>query len=68
MTVKPGFVDTPMTFGMKSPLMASSDYVGKKIIKALLNKKDIYYVPNFWRYIMLIIQSIPEKIFKRLKL
>lgn len=68
MTVKPGFIDTPMTWGMTSPLMASREYVAEKIVKAMHKKKDVIYVPFFWRYIMLIILYIPEKIFKKLKL
>jgi len=68
MTVKPGFTDTPMTWGMQSPLMAGRDYVAEKIIAAMVRKKDVIYVPFFWRYIMLIIRHIPEGIFKRLKL
>lgn len=68
MTVKPGFVDTPMTWGMHSPLIASREYVAEKIVQAMEKKKDVVYVPFFWRFIMLIIIHIPEKVFKRLKL
>ena len=68
MTVKPGFVDTPMTWGMQSALIASRDYVAEKIIAAMNAKKDVIYVPFFWRYIMLVIMHIPEGIFKKLKL
>ena len=68
MTVKPGFIDTPMTWTMNSPLIASREYVAKKIVKAMHKKKDVIYVPFFWKYIMLIILHIPEKIFKKLKL
>lgn len=66
MTVKPGYVDTPMTWGMASPLMASRETVAGKIIAALDKKKDVVYVPWFWKYIMLIIRHIPERMFKRL--
>jgi len=68
MTVKPGFIDTPMTWGMNSPLIASREAVARAIMAGLEKKKDIIYTPFFWRYIMLIIQHIPEKIFKKLKL
>lgn len=66
MTVKPGFTDTPMTWGMKSPLMASREYVAGKIIAAMDKKQDVVYVPWFWRFIMLIIRHLPERIFKKL--
>ncbi|MDE3015808.1 MAG: SDR family NAD(P)-dependent oxidoreductase [Pseudomonadota bacterium] len=72
MTVKPGFVDTPMTWGMKGIfsglLIASRECVAEKIIAAMEKKKNVIYVPWFWRVIMLIIRHIPEAIFKRLKL
>lgn len=68
MTVKPGFLDTPMTYGMQSPLIYAREKAAESIVKAMIQKKDVVYVPFFWRYIMLIIMLIPEKIFKRLKL
>lgn len=68
-TVKPGFVDTAMTFGLPGLfLVASPDSIGEKIAASPKEKSDIIYLPWFWRYIMLIIKSIPEPIFKRLKL
>jgi decaprenylphospho-beta-D-erythro-pentofuranosid-2-ulose 2-reductase len=68
MTVKPGFTDTPMTWGMKSPLMAGREYVAAKILAAMDKGRNSIYVPWFWQFIMLIICHIPEKIFKKLKL
>lgn len=69
LTVKPGFVDTAMTYGMPGMfLVAQPEDVGEGIVRALEKGKDAVYLPGFWRYIMLIIRSIPEKIFKRLGL
>lgn len=69
LTVKPGFVDTPMTKDFKKGLLwVSPAVIAKGIDKAIKGKKDIVYLPFFWRYIMLIIKYIPEKIFKRLSL
>lgn len=68
-TILPGFVDTPMTADLpKGPLFASAESVGKGIYQAMKKKKNIVYLPCFWRGIMLIIGSIPEAFFKRLKL
>lgn len=68
-TVKPGFVDTAMTFGMPGLfLVASPAYVGERIAAAPGGSANVLYLPWFWRYIMLIIKSIPEPLFKRLKL
>jgi short-subunit dehydrogenase len=68
-TIKPGFVDTAMTFGLPGMfLVADPRKVGKQIVDSLDRSKDIRYIPGFWRYIMLVIEWIPEFIFKRLKL
>ena len=68
-TIKPGFVDTAMTFGMPGLfLVASPRYVGERIAWSQRKSKDIVYVPWFWRYIMWIIRMIPEPVFKRMKL
>jgi short-subunit dehydrogenase len=68
-TVKPGFVDTRMVFGKpKLPLVASPERVARDIYRAIKKRKNVVYVPWFWRWIMLIIRSIPEGIFKRLKM
>lgn len=68
-TIKPGFVDTPMTAAFpKGPLWAKPDKVAADIVRAIDRSATVVYVPGFWRLIMLIIRSIPESIFKRLKL
>lgn len=68
-TVKPGFIDSPMTahVAKKGALWATPEAVAAGIIKAIDNKRDVVYLPGFWRLIMLIIQHVPEAIFKRLK-
>jgi short-subunit dehydrogenase len=68
-TIKPGFVDTAMTYGLPGLfLVASPQSVGERIVVALKKPADVVYLPWFWRYIMLIIKHIPEPIFKRMKL
>jgi len=69
LTIKPGFVDTPMTAHLpKNPLYVKPNYVAKSIINAIENNKDEIYVPGYWRFIMCIIIHIPEFIFKKMKL
>ncbi|HLH61694.1 MAG TPA: SDR family oxidoreductase [Ktedonobacteraceae bacterium] len=66
-TVKPGLVDTPMTASLKKGLLfASPSKVGAGIYQAMQKKKEVVYLPWFWRYIMLIVKMIPEPVFKRL--
>ena len=70
LTVKPGFVDTQMTAGMNlpKPLTAQPDEVARAVVRAHERRKDVIYVKPVWRPIMLIIRSIPEFVFKKLKL
>lgn len=69
LTIKPGFVDTPMTKDFKKGLLwVSPEAISKGIYTAIKKKREVAYLPFFWRYIMLIIKSIPEKIFKYLSL
>ncbi|MGY8822864.1 MAG: SDR family oxidoreductase [Candidatus Latescibacterota bacterium] len=69
LTVKPGFVDTPMTEGLDGLfLVAKPEKVAADIVRAYKKKKDVLYTPFFWRWIMLIIRSIPERVFKKMKL
>lgn len=69
-TIKPGYVDTPMTSGRTDIfLVADPKKVGKIIADSLKNsRRDILYIPWFWRYLMLILRLIPESIHKRLSL
>jgi decaprenylphospho-beta-D-erythro-pentofuranosid-2-ulose 2-reductase len=68
-TIKPGFVDTAMTYGLPGLfLVASPQFIGERIVASLGKSADVVYLPWFWRYIMLIIKHIPEPIFKRMKL
>lgn len=69
LTVKPGFVDTPMTYGMNLPklLTASPQKVGKDIYEAAIKRKNVLYTAFYWRWIMCVVRSIPEFVFKRLK-
>lgn len=69
MTVKPGFVDTSMTWGIEGMfLVASPDDVARDILKAAAKGRNVIYTPFFWRHIMLIIRHVPEFIFKKLSI
>ncbi len=69
LTIKPGFVDTPMTREFKKgALWASPDQVAGGIVRAIDRRRSIAYVPWFWAGIMLVIKHIPEFVFRRIKL
>lgn len=67
LTIKPGFVATPMTEGLPlpGPLVASPDKVARDIARAVEKRKNVLYTPWFWSLIMLIIKAIPAPLFKR---
>ena len=66
-TIKPGFVETPMTSEFKKGLLwAKPNVVAALIVKAIDKKKDEAYVPSFWFVIMGIIKNIPNLLFKRI--
>ena len=68
-TLKPGTVDTPMTAHMRKGLLfAKPQVVGRGIYEAITKRKDVAYLPGYWRYIMWVVKSIPESVFKKLNL
>jgi decaprenylphospho-beta-D-erythro-pentofuranosid-2-ulose 2-reductase len=69
LTILPGFVDTTMTASFaKGPLWASPERVAADIERALDKGFGSVYTPWFWRWIMLMIRHVPERIFIRTKL
>jgi len=68
-TLLPGFVDTPMTAGFaKGPLWATPEQVALDIDRALASANGRVYTPWFWRWIMLVVRALPERIFVRTRL
>ena len=69
MTVRLGFVDTRMTFGMKTGIpIASPEGISAAIVAHQAKGANDIYLPKFWRGIMGVIKSIPEGVFKKLSL
>jgi short-subunit dehydrogenase len=69
LTIKPGFVATPMTAHLKkSALFAQPARVGRDIVRAIEKRRDVIYTPPFWRVIMLVVRSVPGRIFKRMNM
>lgn len=66
-TIKPGFVDTPMTAEFKKGLLWAKPFaVAAKIVQAIDKRKDEVYVPAFWWGIMTVIRLMPISVFKRM--
>ena len=70
LTIKPGFVDTPMTAAIanKGALWAKPDRIADGIVHAIDKRRNVVYLPWFWWGIMQVIRHIPEFVFKKLKL
>jgi NAD(P)-dependent dehydrogenase (short-subunit alcohol dehydrogenase family) len=70
LTVKPGFVDTPMTAHLdrSGPLWAKPEHVAAAIERAVTRRKRVLYAPWFWWPIMAAVRSAPRAIFYRTKL
>ena len=69
LTIKPGFVDTPMTAAFKKgALWAKPEQIANGIVRAVDRRRAVAYLPGFWWAIMFIIKSIPEFVFRRIKL
>ena len=68
-TVKPGFMDTAMTYGMPGMfLVASPEACARACLRFAAKGRNVVYFPAFWWLIMAIIKAIPEHVFKRLRL
>lgn len=69
LTVKPGFVDTPMTVDFKKGLLwVKPTVVAKDIIRAIERERTVVYTPRRWWWIMTLIRAIPERLFVKTKL
>jgi len=68
--VKPGFVDTPMTDGLKKggPMWASADQIGQALRRAADKGGPIQYSPGKWRIVMAMIRAVPAFVFHKTRL
>lgn len=65
-TIKPGFVDTPMTAAFrKGPLWAQPSAVAAGIVKAIDQGRPEVYLPSFWRLIMWVVKRVPDAVIRK---
>jgi len=67
-TIRPGFVETPMTAGLQLKGAIPADKAAELILKARDRSKAIVYVPGKWRLIMFVIRNIPSFVFRKLSI
>jgi short-subunit dehydrogenase len=69
LTIKPGFVATPMTEHLpRGPLFAQPIQIGRGILRAVAARQDQVYLPGFWAIIMFVVRSVPQRIFKNMNM
>ena len=65
--VKPGFVKTGMTAGLKPPPFAGEpDQVAADVVRAMTNGKPLVYTPAIWALVMLVIRSLPRFVMRKI--
>jgi decaprenylphospho-beta-D-erythro-pentofuranosid-2-ulose 2-reductase len=65
--VKPGFVKTGMTAGLKPPPFAGEpETVAKDVVRAMDRGKPVLYTPRMWALVMLVIRSLPRFIMRKI--
>jgi len=67
-TIKPGFVETPMTHGKPGLFwVVTADRAAEIILAKARRGVNCAYVPARWRLVSWVIRSIPSFLFRRLK-
>jgi len=66
-TVKPGFVRTSMTEGLKPPPFAGdAEGVARQALRAIDKGKPVIYAPPMWALVMLVIRNLPRFVMRRI--
>jgi short-subunit dehydrogenase len=66
--VKPGFVKTSMTTGLKPPPFAGeADGVAADVVRAIDRGQPVVYTPRIWQAVMLLIRSLPRFVMRRVE-
>ena len=65
--VKPGFVKTGMTAGLKPPPFAGEpEQVAAQVIRAMEKRKPVLYTPTMWAVVMMVIRLLPRFVMRRI--
>jgi short-subunit dehydrogenase len=65
--VKPGFVKTGMTAGLKPPPFAGEpEGVARRVVRAMDRQKPVVYAPAMWALVMLVIRWLPRFVMRRI--
>ena len=66
LVVRPGFVSTKMTEGLKkAPLSQSPQQVATEVVKAMEQQKELIWVPKAMRYVLATYRHLPRKLARK---
>jgi decaprenylphospho-beta-D-erythro-pentofuranosid-2-ulose 2-reductase len=66
-TVKPGFVKTDMTRGLRPPPFAGEpDAVAAQVMSAIESRRPVVYAPGIWSWVMLVIRLLPRFVMRKI--
>src|SRR6185295_16039894 len=66
--VKPGFVKTGMTAGLKPPPFAATpEAVAKTVVRGIDRGKPVVYATGIWRWVMLVIRMLPRAVMRKIE-
>jgi decaprenylphospho-beta-D-erythro-pentofuranosid-2-ulose 2-reductase len=66
-TVKPGFVKTSMTAGLKPPPFAGEpEQVARDVVRALDRATPVLYTPRIWALVMFVIRMLPRFVMRKI--
>ena len=66
--VKPGFVKTSMTTGLKPPPFAGeADGVAADVVRAIDRGQAVVYTPRIWQLVMMVIRALPRFVMRRVE-
>lgn len=64
--VKPGFVKTGATAGLKPPPFAGEpEAVAKQVVRAMDKRKPVVFTPTIWALVMLVIRCLPRFVMRK---
>ena len=65
--VKPGFVKTGMTAGLKPPPFAGEpEQVARDVVRAMDRRRPMLYTPGMWALVMLVIRWLPRFVMRKI--
>jgi len=64
--VKPGFIRTAMTQGLKEPPFAGEpEDVARQVVAAMDGHRALVYTPSIWAWVMLVVRNLPRFVMRR---